>query len=99
MSFTSQNKTLGTKYHNQTTTTVLEAKTNLPHEQPRKQLIHTTESNLSDQGIDVSVPPGVIDARFVRTLMTPSGLQPVILLTDEEIDLDVQHDYTWLSPP
>jgi hypothetical protein len=93
MSSNSQNKSLGTKYHNQTTTTVLEAKSNSSHEQPRKQLIHTTESSLSNQGIDVSVPPGVINARFVQNLMTPSGIKPVILLTDELIDLNTRYDY------
>jgi len=83
----------GTKYHNQTDTLVNELPSNTSRTLSHSQLIHTTESAISNQAIDVSLPPGAIDARFVRTLMTPSGMKPVIILTDEDIDLDVQHDY------
>lgn len=83
----------GTKYHNQTDTLVNELPSNVARTLPHSQLIHTTESALANQAIDVSLPPGAIDARFIRTLMTPSGMKPVIILTDEDIDLDVQHDY------
>lgn len=93
MTSESLNKSLGTKYHSQTTTTVLEAESNSANKQPCEQLIHTTESALAGQGLDVAAPPGVDNARFVQTLLTPSGPQPVILLTDRMIDLDVKHDF------
>lgn len=85
--------TPGTKYHNQTESTVNELPSNAVDEQPRTQLIHTSESGVSNQAIDVSYPPGAINARYVIPLMTPSGMKPVILLTDEEINLDVFYDY------
>lgn len=87
------NINLGTKYHNQVDTVVSELPSEGINEQPHQQLIHTTETAICDQAIDASQAPGVINARYVRTLMTPSGMKPVILLTDEEIDLDVFHDY------
>lgn len=83
----------GTKYHNQTESTVNQLPSNAIDEQPRIQLIHTKESSVSNQAIDSSYPPGAINARHVVPLMTPSGVKSVILLTDELIDLDVQHDY------
>jgi len=93
MSSSTKTVNSGTKYHNQTDTLVNEQPSNEAHVLPHSQLIQSGESSLANQAIDVSMPPGATDSRFIRKLMTPSGLKPVIILTDEEIELDVQHDY------
>lgn len=95
--------TKGTKYqnisevsgdaHSRTTMALAPLPSNKKEMQPHTQLINTEETALSNQGIDVSQPPGIINARYVKQLMTPSGLKPVVLLTDLDVPLDVEYDY------
>jgi len=82
-----------TMCHNTLSTVISEAPSNSKWVKPHSQLIRTVESGQSGQGIDVTLQPGVTNARFIQNLMTPSGLKPVILLTDTSIDLDTRQDY------
>lgn len=82
-----------TMCHNTLSTVISEAPSNSKWVKPHSQLIRTVESGQSGQGIDVTLQPGVTNARFIQNLMTPSGLKPVILLTDSNLELDTRQDY------
>jgi hypothetical protein len=89
----SNNLGLDTMCHNSLSTVISPAPTNIKWVQPHTQLIRTVESALSGQGIDSGLEPGATNARFIKTILTPSGLKPVILFSDTEIQDDIAVDY------
>jgi len=89
----SPKKDLKTPSHNVEKSKPKTLPVNSPDILAHTQLIRTSESQITDQAIDVDMPPGITNARFIKNLMTPSGMKPVIIMADEEFIEPIKYDF------